>query len=377
MVIHDSTLAIFFSMKYLILTILFLPFVAHANVAPLRIPGQTLVPLEAGSARNTSTDDIRMVSEEVTLDVHLLDKIVEQSSKTTDGYIRGRSQVTVIANFTLANESEFRRSNFVMGFPYQTGLLQDAQSEEEERNFAALQNLHVLIDGEPATFETVVIDEDKQDSFDGERWATWTVDFGEKGSEHAVREIKVSYDILSSDWYFTELASIENLPEGIYDSAAFYYILHTGSGWKDTIGKTTVRMRFPKDIEFVQREFETWGGDENARAWSISPAEYEVDDEKHEITWQMNDWEPEFSSDANPNILVEFMYPETVKIFTDHFPIVSTAALTSSVNDPEKKETVQDVSSNESLSTLWIVSSGTVVLVVFGVVATVRKSKKK
>lgn len=366
----------FFSLL-IFLILIGVPNISYANVAPVKIPGQTLVPLEQNVMRMATTDHIEMTSEEVLIDISILDKIIHEGGTATDSYLRSRSQASVTASFQLKNTSEDEINNFFVGFPFGAGGYTHADDQKAE--WTQLRNLHVYIDGSEVAFEKKFYHTTNESSPDpeSEPWAVWTMDFGKFGSELAVREIKLSYDILSSDWYFTELASIENLPEGIYDSAAFYYILHTGSGWKDTIGQTDVKMRFPKNIEFVQREFETWGGDANARSWSISPAGYTVDEEKHEITWEMNDWEPEFSSDANPNILVEFMYPETVKIFTDHFPIVSTAELTSSVNDPEKKETVQDVSSNESLSTLWIVSSGTVVLVVFGVVATVRKSKKK
>lgn len=91
---------------------------------------------------------------------------------------------------------------------------------------------------------------------ENEPWALWNVDFGSNGSQAAEQEIKVTYEILSSDAYYTDPYDV---PAGVdalrVASASFYYILHTGQGWKGTIGSSVIRAKIPKEIPLNQKEF--------------------------------------------------------------------------------------------------------------------------
>lgn len=217
-------------MKFILFffSLFFFPFIVYANVAPLRIPGQTLIPLGNSTVQLTSTEDIEMSSEEVGVDVQLLDQQIEQFSTKTDAYIRGRSQAFVTASFILENTSESEQNNFAMGFPLGTGGLRNVEGKLETDDFAQLQNLHVFVDGLPLEYETVSRQANEIDAAPTERWAVWPVNFGQRGSENARREVKVTYDILSSDMYFTELEMAEKSDGGPYNASLFYYILHTG-----------------------------------------------------------------------------------------------------------------------------------------------------
>lgn len=361
----------FFSL--LILFVLIgVPNISYANVAPVKIPGQTLIPLDQNEMRATLTEAVEMTAEEVILDISLLKDPVFKTDDSSDYFVRASSEAHVTASFTLTNTSRKNIGDFYIGFPFGTAGY-DFQNQSVE--LAQLRNLHVFVENQEVTFE-------KRDHIPKNEyvtdvgsvpWAVWTMDFGKAGSQSAARNIKLTYDIYSSDSNNEAILLSEYnipLPDSLPGSALFYYILHTGSGWKGNIGSTIVRIRFPDEIPLAREEFQDEKKNNVYQTWDIVPTAFTIDEEKHEIVWRFINWEPNIPTQpfygfptedaSNPNIMVQFPYPQTLAVLKEYFSVSSATPLeelaTSSSQQQAQDKTAND-DANKDQNVIWFIGA--------------------
>lgn len=271
------------------------------------------------------------------MDIELLNEPIYRTSEKTNAYVRANAKARVEATFKLTNTASHAISDFDLGFPLGTDTL---DFENQSVDWAQLQNLRVIVDGKEVAFEKKQYQSEiSPDNTNLEDWSVWKMNFGEANTNDAIREVKLTYDIYSTDQSLGILFSENNIQTEGSDpgSAMFYYILHTGRGWKGNIGSTTVRVRVPSDIPFVQKEFTDSNKDVIAQTWDLSPRTFILDTEHHEIIWHFTDWEPTLPSmpffglpmedSLNPNVVIEFLYPETQAALETYFKTVATAPL--------------------------------------------------
>lgn len=366
------------SLLFATLFVLCIPNISHANVAPIQIPGQTLIPLEQNVMRMATTDHIEMTSEEILIDISILDEAVHKGGGTMDSYLWSNSQAAVTASFQLKNTSKDGISDFLIGFPFGTGGY--TNEDDQTAEWMLLRNLHVYIDGSEVAFEKKFYNSTNESSLDpeSEPWAVWTMDFGKGELDAATRDVKLTYDLYSTDHNKGVLLSENNinLDENSDGSALFYYILHTGRGWKGSIGSTTVRVKVPSEIPFEQEEFTDQYKRSVAQTWDLSPTTFTLDTEKHEIVWHFTNWEPTIPSKpfyglpmddpSNPNIVVEFMYPETSAVLKKYFTLASTTPLKTLATAPTQQNAIVETTdaAKEKRNLSWLI--GAAVLGVLG-----------
>ncbi len=82
---------------------------------------------------------------------------------------------------------------------------------------------------------------------------------------------------------------------GYYPFVAYYYILHTGEGWRDTIGSADIVVRLPYDANQFNVIFDEQIG------WSQTTAGAVVNG--REVKWHFEDLEPDRSNDFQLSIV--------------------------------------------------------------------------
>ena len=182
----------------LLLVLLAFPSNAHADVAPPYFP--------PGSNPQPGTDftQVRMVAETVVIEV----------LKDTASRSLGRAHVT--ADFTMHNLGSAEESMAVR-FPI--------SANNGRGEYPEIGDLQILVNGAQVLYGRASYpDINYQD--ENVPWAEFDVAFP-AGQDVAIR---VAYDLQGS---------------GYYPLTAFYYILETGAGWKDTIGSADVVLRLP------------------------------------------------------------------------------------------------------------------------------------
>lgn len=191
-------------MKRLGLTILLVvllgfPFDAHADVAPpINPPGSNLEP-------GAEVTQVRMLSETVLIDVQ----------RDTTPQSLGRARVT--ADFTMRNLGSADESMAVR-FPI--------SSNDGRGAYPEIGNLQISVNGSRVPYERASYPDIQHWTDENVPWAEFDVNFP-AGQDVSIR---VAYDLTGS---------------GYYPYSAFYYILETGAGWKDTIGSADVTLRLP------------------------------------------------------------------------------------------------------------------------------------
>jgi hypothetical protein len=182
----------------LLVTVLAFPSDARADVAPpLYPPGSNPQP-------GAEITQVRMAAETVVIEV--------QKDITPDSL--GWAQVT--ADFTMRNlgsGEERMAARFPLG------------ADNGWTGYSELENLRIKVNGRQVQYRRANYP-DVRYQMDEVPWAEFDITFP-AGQDVS---ILVEYDLQGS---------------GYYPFTAFYYILETGAGWKDTIGSADVTLRLP------------------------------------------------------------------------------------------------------------------------------------
>ena len=181
-----------------LVALLAFPSDARADVAPpIYPPGSNPQP-------GAEITQVRMTAETVVIEV--------QKDITPDSL--GWAQVT--ADFTMRNlgsQEERMAARFPLG------------ADNGWTGYSELENLRIKVNGRPVQYRRANYP-DVRYQMDEVPWAEFDITFP-AGQDVS---ILVEYDLQGS---------------GYYPFTAFYYILETGAGWKDTIGSADVILRLP------------------------------------------------------------------------------------------------------------------------------------
>jgi hypothetical protein len=223
----------------LLVILMAFPSSVHADVAPPYYPpGVNPQPGE-------EVTQVRMVVETVVIDV--LKDITPQSL--------GQAHVT--ADFTMRNLGT-RDESMAARFPISVN--------DGRWNYPELNNLLVKVNGKQIQYRRADYPELETPNGDPVPWAEFDITFpaGEDVSIH------IEYDLQGT---------------GYYPFTAFYYILTTGAGWKDTIGSADIILRLPyeADPQNVILDFEIgWGTTTSGGVM-----------QGNEVRWHFEDFEPD------------------------------------------------------------------------------------
>lgn len=188
-----------FCLIVLLFILLAFPIEASADVAPpIYPPGSNLQP-------GAEVTQVRMAAETV---------LIEVQSDNTRGSL-GNARVT--ADFTMRNLGAADESMAVR-FPI--------SGNNGWGEYPEIDNLAIKVDGRQVRYRRSSYPDPQYWNDENVPWAEFDVTFP-AGEEVSIR---VSYDLDGS---------------GYYPFTAFYYILETGAGWKDTIGSADVILRLP------------------------------------------------------------------------------------------------------------------------------------
>jgi len=221
----------------LVAVLLAFPGEARADIAPPKNPpGSNVQP-------GGESTQVRMENEKVVLEVK------------DDGQEQGLGKAHVTADFNMHNlgtEQETMQVRFPISANNGWG------------DYPEITGVVVKVDGKTVPTTTASYPEPNY-SADPVPW----VEFGVTFPPGVDVPISVSYDLQGS---------------GYYPYTAFYYLLETGTGWKDTIGKAEIILRLPYEassLNVVQATQIGWaetnpGGTFNGR----------------EVTWLYEDFEP-------------------------------------------------------------------------------------
>ena len=221
----------------LLLVLLAFPTNARADVAP------PMFPPGSNPQPGAEITQVRMAAETVVIDV----------LKDTTPQSLGRARVT--ADFTMHNLGTADESMAVR-FPI-TG--NNGRGEYPE-----IDNLQIIVDSKQVQHRRANYP-DINYSDESVPWAEFDVTFpaGEDVS------IRVAYDLKGS---------------GYYPYTAFYYILETGAGWKDTIGSADVILRLPYEASPQNVIFEIGLGWANTTPGGVFDG--------NEVRWHFEEFEP-------------------------------------------------------------------------------------
>lgn len=226
----------------LVLAVLAIPSSVRADIAPpSHPPGSNPQPGGEGTS-------VRMMAETVLIEV--------LPNNATDRL--GQARVT--ANFTMRNLGSDIESMGVR-FPISSN---NGFGEHPE-----LKDLKVKVDGKTISTKRIM-EEDPMWSSDPVPWAEFNVTFP-PGQDV---QIQVSYLLDGT---------------GEYPFVAYFYVLHTGEGWNDTIGSADIIVRLPYEANSFNVIFDDQIG------WSQTTAGGVISG--REIKWHFEDLEPDRSSD--------------------------------------------------------------------------------
>jgi len=217
--------------------VLAFPGEARADIAPpINPPGSNLQP-------GGDSTQVRMVSEKVVLEV------------MDDGQEQGLGKAHVTADFIMNNQGS-QEETMRVRFPI--------SANNGWGDYPEITGVVVKVNGKKVSTSTASYPEPNY-SADPVPW----VEFGVTFPPNVDVPISVAYDLQGS---------------GYYPYTAFYYLLETGVGWKDTIGKAEIILRLPYEansLNVVQDTQIGWaetnpGGVFNGR----------------EVSWLYEDFEP-------------------------------------------------------------------------------------
>ena len=232
----------------LVLAVLAVPSSVRADIAPpSHPPGANLEP-------GAESTEVRMVAETVLIEI----------IPNNDPYNLGQAKVT--ANFTMRNLGS-ATEKLAVRFP--------VSSNNGFGGFPELKDMKVKVDGEIVTMSQV-FEEDPLWSSDPVPWMRFNASFP-PGQDI---QIQVTYLLDGT---------------GEYPYVAYYYILHTGAGWKDTIGSADIIVRFPYEANQFNVIFDEQIG------WSSTTTGGVIDG--REVKWHYDDLEPDRSNDFELSIV--------------------------------------------------------------------------
>jgi len=225
------------------------PTSVRADVAPPgHPPGSNLEP-------GAEITQVRMVAETVLIDVQ-----VSAPAKSL-----GQAKVT--ADFTMRNLGNEAESMGVR-FPI--------SSNNGFGQFPEISGLNVKVDGSIVSTRRIM-QEDPVWGSDPVPWAEFDATFPPNQDVH----IQVTYMLEGT---------------GEYPYAAFYYVLHTGAGWKDTIGRADLSVRLPYEANTLNVIFDEQTG------WSSTTPGGEISGQQ--VEWRFQNLEPDQSNDFQLSIVM-------------------------------------------------------------------------
>lgn len=226
------------SLIFLTCILLAFPSTVFADVAPpANPPGSNLQP-------GSESTQVRMVAETVQIDV-----------RADNGL--GTARIT--ADFTMRNLGSADESMAVR-FPI--------TANDGFGNYPEIKELVIKVDGQQIPFRRANYPDIRYQDQDVP-WAEFNITFP-VGEDVA---IQVVYDLNGS---------------GYMPFTAFYYILETGAGWKDTIGSADVilRLPYPANTQNVIMNMQI--------GWAETPSSGVI--EGNEVRWHFDDFEPGLDS---------------------------------------------------------------------------------
>jgi len=240
----------FFLFILIAFLMLFTPRAARADVAPPQMPpGANPIPGE-------EVTQVRMVWESVLIDVPL----------NPEGSL-GTANVT--AEFHMQNLSDVSETLNVR-FPL--------SANDGRFNYPEILDFQVTVDGQPVAGYPITL-QDPAYGDDPVQWTEFEVTFP-PGVEVV---IVVTYTLQGT---------------GEYPYVSYVYLLHTGAGWKDTIGTVNVTVRLPYEANpynvFV----------DSSPGWDMTTPGARLIG--NEIRWRYEDLEPE----RKDNIAVVMVWPD-------------------------------------------------------------------
>ncbi|MGE5249970.1 MAG: tetratricopeptide repeat protein [Bacteroidota bacterium] len=232
----------------LALLLLALPSRAHADIAPpINPPGSNPQP-------GVVSTQVRMAAETVLIDVR---------NDTASGSL-GQARVT--ADFTMHNTGAVDETLSVR-FPM--------SSNDGRGAYPEIHDLGIAVNGSPASYRRASYP-DYRYQMEDVPWAEFDVTFP-AGQDLPIR---VSYLVDGS---------------GYMPFTAFYYILETGAGWKDTIGSADITLRLPYPAS-AQNVILNW-----QIGWAETTPGGEISG--NELHWHFENFEP---GEAGPIRNMEF-----------------------------------------------------------------------
>lgn len=245
---------------------------AQADIGwpPLNPGGSSL---EAPEGADTN---VRMVSEEVNLTVEAFERPVPGNKEDSPAY---HMRALVEAVFQMRNLGTADEA-FDVWFPLAASLRYPGMLPYWPDNI--VNDFKVWIDGEPAAFEQV----QAPDVGNPEQQSTWAR-FAMRFPAGQDVTVRVNYTLY---------------PSGRRPFGGFEYILQTGAGWKDTIGKAVINVTLP---DTVTPENVSLAG-KSIEGLPIAPQPEGYSIENNVIHWELTDLEP----GEQDNIYVDVLEPE-------------------------------------------------------------------
>jgi hypothetical protein len=222
----------------LLFLLLAFPSDVRADVAP------PIFPPGSNPQPGTEITQVRMAAETVILAV----------LRDFDAESLGHAHVT--ANFTMHNLGT-ADERMAVRFPI--------SGDDGRGNFPEIKNMVITVNGQEVPYRRVNYPDINYPDNDPVPWAEFDVTFptGQDVSIH------VAYDLEGS---------------GYYPFTAFYYILETGAGWKDTIGSADVILRLPYEANPQNVIMNVQIGWAETTPGGVFQG--------NEVRWHFNDFEP-------------------------------------------------------------------------------------
>ncbi|MFT3893508.1 MAG: hypothetical protein QM730_17915 [Anaerolineales bacterium] len=242
----------------LFVTFVGVPVSVHADIAP---PGH---PPGSNPEPGTESTQVRMVAETVTLTV---------LASTPQGSL---GQAKVNADFTMRNLGSAEESMAVR-FPL--------ASNNGFGDIPEIKDFGVKVDGAPVVTRRIM-QEDPSWSSDPVPWAEFNVNFPPNQDVN----IQVSYLLEGT---------------GEYPFVAFYYLLHTGAGWKDSIGSADLIVRLPYEATAQNVIFDEQTG------WSQTTSNSTI--QGQDIRWHFEDLEPDQSNDFQISLVMPSAWQQVIR----------------------------------------------------------------
>ncbi|GAP13028.1 hypothetical protein LARV_00769 [Longilinea arvoryzae] len=229
--------------------------------------------LEAPQGVDTN---VRMLAEEVNLTIESFERPVPAGGEQSPAY---HMRALVEAVFTMRNLGTADEA-FDVWFPLAASLRYPGMLPYTPENIVS--DFKVWVDGQPTATEQVQAP-DVSDPAQQSAWARFGMTFP-AGKDVTVR---VNYTLY---------------PSGRRPFGGFEYILQTGAGWKDSIGKAVINVYLP---DTVTAESVSLSG-KSIEGLPIAPQPTGYSIENNVIHWELTDLEP----GAKDNIYVDVLEPE-------------------------------------------------------------------